>query len=122
MTPSAADILVGNARVIAALAGEQGGAEYAAARLGVVALLSVLAAQEAATGAAMRTAENAAIRRVLGEDGVDTDLTIAGLDAENARLRRGLIAHHAACDPDDAAILALYRTMAELRMLRLPEM
>lgn len=123
MTPSAADILAGNARVIAALAAEGGGPDYAAARLGVVAMLSVLAAQEAAAGAAVRVAENAAIRALLAEEGADGDLTIPALDAANAALRRRLIAHHEALQArgeDDGAVLALYRRMAELRMLVLP--
>ena len=125
MTPTAADILAGNARTIATLAGESGGPDYAAARLGVVAMLSILAAQEAASGAAVRVAENAAIRALLGEEGSDENLTIPALDAANAALRRRLIAHHAALEArgaDDAAILALYRTMAERRMLFLPSM
>lgn len=125
MTPPAADILAGNARVIASLASEEGGAEYAAARLGVVAMLSVLAAQEAATGAAVRVAENVAIRWLLGDTGADEDLTIPALDAENARLRRALIAHHEALEmrgEDDSAVLALYRRMAASRMLILPTM
>ena len=120
MTPTTADILAGNARVIAALAASEAGPDYAAARLGIVAMLGLLAAQEAATGAAVRVAENAAIRALLGETGADGDLTIPALDAENARLRRRLIAHHEAAD-DDAAILALYRRMAEARLLALPQ-
>lgn len=123
MTPTAADVLAGNARTIAALASENGGPDYAAARLGVVAMLSILAAQEAAAGAAVRVAENTAIRSALGEEGRDDDLTIPALDAVNAALRRRLIAHHEALETagrDDRAILALYRHMAELRMLHLP--
>lgn len=125
MTPSAADILAGNARVIAALAAEGGGPDYAAARLGVVAMLSVLAAQEAAGGAAVRVAENAAIRAVLGEEGGDDDLTIPALDAANAALRRRLITYHEALEArgeEDRAVLAVYRRMADLRMLVLPAM
>ena len=122
MTPTTADILAGNARVIAALASGEGGPDYAAARLGVVAMLGLLAAQEAATGAAVRAAENAAIRALLGDPGTDADLTIPALDAENARLRRALIARHEAAGEDDAEILALYRQMAEGRLLVLPAM
>lgn len=123
MTPATADILAGNARVIAALASEGGGPDYAAARLGVVAMLSILAAQEAAAGAAVRATENAAIRSLLGEAGADDDLTIPALDATNAALRRRLIAHHEALEAageDDRPVLALYRHMAERRMLLLP--
>lgn len=125
MTLTAADILAGNARVIAGLAGQESGPEFAGAKLGVVAMLSVLAAQEAATGAAVRVAENAAIRALLGEGGADQDLTIPALDAANAALRRRLIDHHAALaarGEDDSAVLALYRRMAEGRMLVLPPM
>lgn len=125
MTPTAADILAGNARVIAGLAADESGAEFAGAKLGVVAMLSVLAAQEAATGAAVRVAENAAIRALLGEAGADGDLTIPALDAANAALRRRLIVHHETIEArgeDDAAVLALYRRMAEERMLVLPAM
>ena len=124
MTPSAADILIGNARTIAALAHETGGADYAAARLGVVAMLGILAGQEAAGGAAARVAENTAIRALLGEESSDPDLTIPALDATNADLRRKLIAHHETLEAgghDDRAVLALYRRMAELRQLHLPQ-
>ncbi|WP_425229109.1 hypothetical protein [Sphingomonas sp.] len=135
MTPTTATILAGNARVIASLAGEEGGADYAGAKLSVVALLSVLAAQEAEAGAAVRLAENAAIAAVLTaarpDDDGGADLpesaepTIAALDAVNATLRRRLIALHEAVEARgdracDAAILALYRRMAEGRMLVLP--
>lgn len=123
MTPTVADILAGNARVIATLAQTEGGADYTGAKLGVVAMLGILAAQEAATGAAARVAENAAIRALLGEDGGDEDLAIPALDAANAALRRKLIAHHealAAAGEDDREVLALYRRMAALRLLHLP--
>lgn len=123
MTPATADILAGNARVIAGLAGEESGPAFAGAKLGVVAMLSILAAQEAASGAAVRVAENAAIRALLGADGEDDDLTVPALDMANAALRRRLIAHHEALavrGADEAAVLALYRRMAEGRMLVLP--
>lgn len=123
MTPATADILAGNARVIATLASEGGGPDYAAARLGVVAMLSILAAQEAATGAAVRVAENAAICALLAEEVADENLTIPALDAVNAALRRKLIAHHEALEAagkDDRAVLALYRSIAEARLLHLP--
>ena len=123
MTPTTAHILAGNARVIAGLAGEESGPEYIAAKLGVVAMLSVLAGQEAANGTAVRAAENAEIAAVLGEEVAAADLTIAGLDAVNAGLRRKLTAYHVAVEHDperDRAVLALYRRMAERRMLVLP--
>lgn len=125
MTPATADILAGNARVIAGLAEHDSGPDYAAARLGVVAMLCVLAAQEAATGVAVRVAENAAIAAVIGEAAEITSLTIPALDAANATLRRKLIAYHEHVEHDaarDAEILALYRSMAEARLLVLPPM
>lgn len=125
MTPRTADILAGNARVIAGLAESAEGPEFAGAKLGVVAMLSVLAAQEAETGVAVRVAENRAIRAALGEAGEDAELTMAALDAANAALRRRLIAAHAAAAPgsaEDRAFVRLYGRMAAARMLVLPPM
>ena len=137
MTPRLADILTANARVIAGLAGEDGGLTYASARLGVVAMLSLLAAQEAESGAAVRGVENRAIAALLAEAASDYpmaggddeettgDLSLAALDASNAALRRRLIALHEAVEAAgdrrrDSAILALYCQMARGRRLMLP--
>lgn len=125
MTPTTADILAGNARVIAGLADAAGGPEFTGAKLGVVAMLSVLAAQEAERGVAARVAENADIRTVLGESGDDGDLTITALDAANAGLRRRLIALHERVEEGSARereLLALYRRMAAGHVLVLPAM
>lgn len=123
MTPTTAQILTGNAVTIAGLATETGGLEFAAAKLSVVAMLSVLAAQEVENAVAVRVAENAAIRVVIGAVAVIDGLTVAALDAVNADLRRKLITHHAAVEGDpirDAEVLALYRLMAEGRALVMP--
>ena len=123
MTPTAADILIGNARVVAALATGEAGPDYVAAKLAVVAMLSVLAAQEVETGVAVRVAENAAIAAMLETQAETTDLSITALDRVNADLRRRLIAAHDAAQPGsprDRAILALYRRMAAARVLVLP--
>lgn len=123
MTPTLQQILTGNAVAIASLAGETGGAAFAASRLTVVAMLGLLAAQEAERGVAVRVAENAMIAAVIGETAATDELTIAALDRVNAELRRKLIAYHAAVEGDparDAAVLALYRRMAEGRLLVLP--
>jgi hypothetical protein len=136
MTPTLGEILTANARVIAGLATEDGGVAYASARLGVVAMLSILAAQEAEAGVAVRVCENHAIAALLaeaaadyphvaGSGAADGDLTITALDAVNATLRRHLIALHEAVEAAgdtrrDRAILALYRDMARGRRLNLP--
>ncbi len=136
MTPTLREILTANARVIAGLAAEEGGIAYSAARLGVVAMLCMLAAQEAENGAAVRMQENAAIAALLaeaaadyavaaGEQAVAGDLTLAALDAVNARLRLRLTALHEAVESAgdtrrDRAILALYCAMAQDRQLALP--
>ena len=135
MTPTAADILLGNARVIAGLAGDENGLAFTAAKLGVVAMLGALAiildrllglaAQEAEAGVAVRVAENAAIAALLGDAAAGENLTISALDAVNAALRRRLIAYHERVEGDparDAEVLALYRRMAEARLLTLPAM
>ena len=107
-----------------------------AGKVGLVGLLSLLAAQEVERGAAARVAENTAIRAMLdqasGDYGLDsanwptTDaLTITDLDVVNAALRKVLISLHEAVETrgDTArhhAILRLYARMADLRRLDLP--
>jgi hypothetical protein len=136
MTPTLGEILTGNARVIAGLATEDGGVTYASARLGVVAMLSILAAQEAEAGVAVRVRENRTISALLTDAAADYpivtsgeaeagDLTLAALDAINATLRRHLMALHEAVEAAgdtrrDRAILALYCDMARAHRLTLP--
>lgn len=135
MTPTLTEILAGNATAIAGLATEQGGLAFAGARLSVVALLGLLAAQEAERGAAVRIAENAAIEAILAAAAPDYPLgdtvaavaeaTLSALDEANAALRRRLIALHEAVEARgdtvrDAAILALYVAMARARELHMP--
>ena len=128
MTPTLTDILTGNALALASLAEETGGAEFSGAKISVVALLSLLAAQEAERAIAVREAENAAIAELLGVAPADVaERTITALDAVNADLRRRLIAHHEAVEARgdaeaDAAVLALYRLMAEGRRLVMPQL
>jgi hypothetical protein len=93
MTPTLTDILTGNALALASLAEETGGAEFSGAKISVVALLSLLAAQEAERAIAVREAENAAIAELLGIEAPEvTEHSISALDAANAELRRRLIA------------------------------
>lgn len=128
MTPTLTDILTGNALALASLAEETGGAEFSGAKISVVALLSLLAAQEAERAIAVREVENAAIADLLGIEAPEVpERSISALDAANAELRRRLIAHHGAVeargDADaDRAVLALYRRMAEGRRLVMPQL
>lgn len=136
MTPSLPDILVGNFLCMADPGPPEQQGEFMAGKVGLVALLSLLAAQETERGVAARASENAAIRAVLGEAagayGLDVaampsteDLTFTALDRVNAALRKALIGLHEAVEArNDAArhhaILRLYAKMAELRRLDLP--
>ena len=135
MTPTAGDLLRGIVVTLTTPAAAEDAALFAPGRLGMIALASIIAAQEAERGAAVRVAENAAIRAVLGDaaypvtdappDAGDGDVSIAALDAANAALRRRLIELHLAVEAAgdrtrDRAILALYRRMADGRRLVLP--
>lgn len=138
MTPSLPDILVGAFLCIADPPPPESAGEFMAGKVGVVALLSLLAAQEAERGLAARVWENAALRAVLTEaasahgqafaeagEGTDTDFTLAALDRANAALRRSLIALHEAVEAAgdtarDHAILRLYAQMAHARRLDMP--
>ena len=138
MTPTAAELLAGIATTLALPPEPEDMALFVQGRLGVIALVSILASQEAERGAAVRAAENGELRRLLGSaerdypavagaaaDPGDGDLGVAALDAANAALRRRLIALHAAVEAAgdagrDRQILALYRRMAAARVLALP--
>jgi hypothetical protein len=136
MTPSLPDILVGNFMCMADPGPPEQQGEFMAGKVGLVALLSLLAAQEAERGVAARVEENVLIRAALdeaaGDYGLDaaswpaTDkLTITALDAVNAALRRALISLHEAVEAKGEttrhhAILRLYAKMADLRRLDLP--
>ena len=138
MTPSLPDILVGNFLCVAEPPPPESAGDFMAGKVGVVALLSLLAAQEAERGTAARVWENAAIRAVLADgasthgakfaeagSGSDEDLSLAALDRANAALRRALIDLHEAVEAAgdtvrDHAILRLYRDMAHARRLDMP--
>lgn len=138
MTPSLPDILVGNFLCVAEPPPPESAGEFMAGKVGVVALLSLLAAQEAERGLSARVWENATLRAVLldaapvyGEvfaeaaSAADGDFTLAVLDRANATLRRALIALHEAVEAAgdtarDHAILRLYREMAHARRLDMP--
>jgi hypothetical protein len=138
MTPTAPELLAGCAAALSAVPNAEDAGLYTATRLRTVATINVLVAQECATGAAVRTWENAVLRSLLVEAAAkygaaytdaesidDGDLSLAALDSANARLRRLLIRLHeaveAAADQKlDRTILATYREMARRRELRLP--
>lgn len=133
MTPTLPEILRGNFMSLAQPTAPEMAGDFITARVGVIALLNLLAAQEAARGMAAVVAENDAIEQILiaaASYGVscprpgDID-TPAGVDARNAALRSALIALHTAAeargdDATDRRILALYVTMAAGRRLELP--
>lgn len=143
MTPSLPDILLGQSLALAAPQPPEAGGDYMAGRLGMIALLCALAAQEAERGIAARLWENQALRDLFARAagaydaalagalaaagaGADTDLAWSALDAVNAELRRRLIALHEAVEgrgdaARDAEILALYGAMAHARRLELPD-
>lgn len=134
MTPALPDILAGNFLCLAVPAPPESQGEFMAGRVGVIALLSLLAAQEAERGAQARVWENAAIAAVLAEaaeaygaaaDVTAADLSLSALDRANAALRQSLITLHEAVEaagdwPRHRAIIALYGQMAEHRRLDLP--
>ena len=138
MTPALPDILRGNFMCLAIPAPVESQGEFMTGRVGVIALLSLLAAQEVERGTTARVWENAAIAAVLADAAVAygaqyaevaeitaQELSPEALDRANAALRRGLIALHEAVETaGDLArhrgIVALYGQMAEQRRLDLP--
>ncbi len=105
----------------------EAGGDYLVGRVGMMAMLASLAAQEAERGLAARVWENDAIRTLLAKSGApseatDQNLAWSALDAVNAELRRALIRmHEMAEERGDRAlqveILDLYRQMAAARRL-----
>jgi hypothetical protein len=138
MTPTASDLLTGCIKTLTAPSAAEDAGLFQTARMRTVALLNRLVALECAQGAAVRIAENAAIRSLLAQSGSryasladaaaatsDGDCTIEMLDATNAKLRRLLIELHAAAERAedeelDRKILKLYCAMGQRRELPLP--
>jgi hypothetical protein len=142
MTPTAPQLLNGCLAALSTPTSAEETGAFAVGKIAIAAMLDALAAQECATGSAVRVWENAALRTVLAEAAApydktlgaslgsaaeigDGDYSLAALDQANAELRRRLIGLHekveAAGDHDlDRRILALYREMAVHRMLHLP--
>jgi hypothetical protein len=131
MTPSLPDIMRGHVAALSAPMPPEASGDYLVGRLGILAMMSILAAQEAERGIDTRVWENGAIRALLARAACPADcppaadLTWSALDRENAELRRALIAAHVAAEEaGDAAldrdILRLYKAMSERRQLLLP--
>ena len=138
MTPTIPELLKGCAAALSKPMRAEDAGAFADARLQTVATINLLVAQECATAVAVRLWENAALRTVLmqaataygsvyGEAAAidDGELSLSALDDANLRLRHLLIRLHeavetAADQPMDRKILALYREMAERRILTLP--
>lgn len=133
MTPTLPEILRGNFMSLATPATADMAGDFMAARIGVIGMLNLLAAQEAERGTAAAVLESRAIADVLASaSGYDIaipaasdDPSPAAIDAHNAALRRALIALHDAAEQRadhglDSRILALYVAMAAGRTLALP--
>jgi hypothetical protein len=142
MTPALPDMLLGQAMALSAPQPPESTGDYMAGRVGMIAMLAILAAQEAERGLAARTWENGALIALCERATPAYDAVLAGdlsraaaedrtdhgwgaLDRANADLRRVLIRlHEAAEDRRDSSldreILALYQAMAKARHLDLP--
>jgi len=112
MTLSTPELLVGCFAALSAPPPPESAGEFMAGTVGAVALIVLLGAQETETAAAVRSAENAAMRALFRDvlaDGSaedlhaqltscvaqdDEDLSITALDAANAHLRTALIGLH----------------------------
>lgn len=138
MTPTLPELLMGNFLCMIDPPPPEAMGEFMAGRVGVVAMISLLAAQEAERGTEARLWENSAIRAVLSKSAIDygerfrtasrghdSDFGLTALDKANASLRRHLIALHEMAESRDDAklhkeIIALYVKMAQARRLDLP--
>ena len=138
MTPNVRQVLQGVTVALSSPPSPDAGMAYTMGRMGMVGMLAMQAAGEADRAARDAIAENADIRALLADAGghdadgalaaaareTDADLSVATLDATNARLRRLLIGLHERVEAaDDAAmnrkIVALYVRMAQIRRMAL---
>jgi hypothetical protein len=140
MTPTLPEILRGNFTGLMAPSAPETAGDFSVVRVAAIALLNLLAAQEAAQSELAILAENREIARLLAaanQAGYPIDIPApeagaegeaagpAARDARNAVLRRALITLHSAVESRgdralDRRILALYRSMAAGRRLDLP--
>jgi hypothetical protein len=121
------EMLVGGAQALMLPAQAESTGDYTAGMVGVVAILCVLAAQEAESAACRQSVQNREMRALLGEvpGGPDEDLRLSALEAEGDRLRGVLMARHVSAEDCgdralEASILALLYRHAEARRLVIP--
>lgn len=147
MNPSLSELLMGNVAAVSEPPPPEAMGDFLSSKISVIAMISLLGAQEAETGVAVAVAENRRLRALFARaapawdaklggrlveaaKGEDADLRASILDAANAQLREVLIALHEAVEADpsaqaralDAEIIALYGEMARARRLNLPPM
>lgn len=143
MNPTVPEVMMGALAAMSEPPNEDNAGDFTVGKLTVIGLLSFLCAQEAEKGAAVRHAENEAIRALFREaveggwggeksetlarlaQTADRDLTLTALDAANAKLRAALIDLQTACEASgDVArqrrILELLLDSARARRLTLP--
>lgn len=147
MNPSLSELLMGNVAAVSEPPPPEAMGDFLTSKISVIAMISLLGAQEAEMGVAVTVAENRRLRELFARaayawdgrlggrlteaaKGEDLDLRASALDAANANLREVLIALHEAVEADpgaqaralDAEIIALYGEMARARRLDLPPM
>jgi hypothetical protein len=147
MNPTLPELLMGNVAAVSEPPPPEAMGDFLSSKISVIAMISLLGAQEAETGVAVTVAENRSLRQLFARaapswdaqlggrlteaaKGEDADLRVSILDAANAQLREALIALHEAVEADpsaearalDAEIIALYGEMARARRLDLPPM
>ena len=91
MTPSVPDVLLELAGLLVRNAAPDVPPSERASNLSLSAALLGILAETWDGQAAILVEENGAFRTLLGQDGIDADLRLSALQAENDRLRAGLI-------------------------------
>lgn len=147
MNPSLSELLMGNVAAVSEPPPPEAMGDFLSSKISVIAMISLLGAQEAEKGVAVTVAENRRLRELFARaaqawdaklggrlaeaaKGEDADLRVSILDASNSQLREALIALHEAVEEDasaegralDAEIIELYGEMARARRLDLPPM
>jgi hypothetical protein len=148
MTPTAPELLIGNFMTLIEPPPPESAGEFMAGKIAVTGMIALLLAQEMETGAAVRVAENRALRALFAEavaegwapgqspqlqtlaEGEDRELTLTTLDRANAALRAALIGLHAVVEDApgepgrerEKRIIRLLRHSADARRLDLPPM
>ena len=109
MTPSLPDILLGNVAAISAPMPPEASGDYMAGRMGLMAMLSILGAQEAERGVDTRVWENAALRDVLASAAASADIPQAD-DLSWGALDRDITSIERECSPYSEDIYRKSRT------------